>query len=197
MIAHNEQVRTVEVAHAGRRSVSRRTVIDEAKAKVLTIDLADRLCGPGQLRRRGAEWVGSCPLPDHEDRVPSFTVNPEKNLFWCHGCLRGGDVVRLARTAWGYPERDDAMAAADLLREFGHGIPPRPASWHRRQSRQEHIRERIDAEKIEHVRMIVFRIVFAPWLKRLPGFIKEEATASAWAESLPIAREIYARRRDS
>jgi DNA primase len=35
-----------------------------------------------------------CPL--HEDHKPSFLVDPEKNLFYCYGCGRGGDVIRFA-----------------------------------------------------------------------------------------------------
>src|SRR5215213_10052855 len=81
----------------------RRGVIEEAKAKVSTIDLADRLCGPaGSLRRAGENWTGRCPLPDHGDRTPSFYVYEESNSFFCFGCLEGGDVVKLARHAWGF-----------------------------------------------------------------------------------------------
>jgi DNA primase len=38
--------------------------------------------------------VGLCPL--HEDHEPSFLVDSHKNLFYCYGCGRGGDVIRLA-----------------------------------------------------------------------------------------------------
>jgi DNA primase len=40
----------------------------------------------------GSEFVGLCPL--HEETHPSFYVNPHKNLFYCHGCGRGGDLIR-------------------------------------------------------------------------------------------------------
>src|SRR5205809_3718119 len=45
-------------------------------------------------RRVGAhlEFVGLCPL--HPDTRPSFYVNASKNLFYCHGCGRGGDLIR-------------------------------------------------------------------------------------------------------
>jgi DNA primase len=45
-------------------------------------------------RRAGAqqEFVGLCPL--HRETLPSFYVNPCKNLFYCHGCARGGDLIR-------------------------------------------------------------------------------------------------------
>ena len=38
------------------------------------------------------EFVGLCPL--HREDHPSFYVNARKNLFYCHGCGRGGDLIR-------------------------------------------------------------------------------------------------------
>ncbi len=38
------------------------------------------------------EFVGLCPL--HPETRPSFYVNARKNLFYCHGCGRGGDLIR-------------------------------------------------------------------------------------------------------
>ena len=38
------------------------------------------------------EYVGLCPL--HEETRPSFYVNTRKNVFYCHGCGHGGDVIR-------------------------------------------------------------------------------------------------------
>src|SRR5436189_3374167 len=48
-------------------------------------------------RRVGAhlEFVGLCPL--HPDTRPSFYVNAAKNLFYCHGCGRGGDLIRFVQ----------------------------------------------------------------------------------------------------
>jgi hypothetical protein len=53
--------------------------------------------------------------------------------------------------------------------EFGHEVPQRPPNWHRRQDRQNEIRDAIDRERIEHIRLLVFRLVWVPWLKRLPA----------------------------
>src|SRR5215218_8318005 len=144
------------------RGVSYTRPIDAAKEAVQVIDLADRLCGGGGLRRVGKEWVGRCVLPDHEDRSPSFTVNPEKNVFFCHGCLQGGDVVELARLAWGYDQRDAHTAAAMLLMEFGCEVPQRPPSWPRRQDRQKEIRDAIEDARVEVMMRRLWRYIFEP-----------------------------------
>jgi DNA primase len=39
-----------------------------------------------------SEFVGLCPL--HEETRPSFYVNTRKNVFYCHGCGKGGDLIR-------------------------------------------------------------------------------------------------------
>lgn len=41
------------------------------------------------------EFVGLCPL--HAETHPSFYVNAAKNVFYCHGCGRGGDLIRFVQ----------------------------------------------------------------------------------------------------
>jgi CHC2 zinc finger len=150
-----------------RRGVSRKTVIDAAKEAVPTIDLADLLCGPGRMRKVGERWVARCPLPGHEDKTPSFTVYTETNSWFCFGaCLKGGDVVDLAAAAWGYGRGEMAMAAADLLCEYGHPIPERPASWYAKQKRQKPIRNVIEGAKVRHTQRRVFRM-FTPLIRAI------------------------------
>jgi DNA primase len=45
-----------------------------------------------QLKKKGKNYTGSCPF--HDDRTPSFTVTPEKQIFHCFGCNVGGDVFK-------------------------------------------------------------------------------------------------------
>jgi hypothetical protein len=177
-----------------RRGVSRKTVIEAAKEKVSTVDLADLLCGPSQMRKIGAEWVDQCPLPDHEDKTPSFTVNSEKNVWFCHGCLRGGDVVELARFAWGYEKHEVAMAAADLLHKFGHPIPERTKSWHRKQERQKPIRDAIDRARFEHLRRRLFRGLFLPSLVRIEDQEERKVEAMVFWEATELLAEMMIER---
>jgi len=177
-----------------RRGVSNTRIIGLAKEAVSTLDLAKKLCGPGQLRRMGKELVARCPLPDHEDRTPSFCVNPEKNVFWCHGCLRGGDVVELARFAWGYEKHEAKMAAADLLHEFGHEIPLRPASWYVKQKRQKPMRDALQEAKIRHLQRRIFRILRPMIAEILSDAERWEEAEYLWVVAEEIAVLIWAGR---
>lgn len=44
------------------------------------------------LRRRGVNMIGLCPF--HNEKTPSFTVSPSKNIYKCFGCGKGGSPVQ-------------------------------------------------------------------------------------------------------
>ena len=44
------------------------------------------------LKKRGANLWGTCPF--HNEKTPSFSVNPARNIFKCFGCGKGGDSAR-------------------------------------------------------------------------------------------------------
>lgn len=47
------------------------------------------------LRRQGARYTGLCPYPDHQEKTPSFSVDSEKGFYYCFGCQKGGDAIKL------------------------------------------------------------------------------------------------------
>jgi DNA primase len=42
------------------------------------------------LKKKGANWMACCPF--HQEKSPSFSVNPSKEMFYCFGCGKGGSV---------------------------------------------------------------------------------------------------------
>ncbi|MGN6430302.1 MAG: DNA primase [Gaiellaceae bacterium] len=56
-----------------------------------TADIVEVISGRTQLRRSGARFTGLCPF--HDERTPSFSVSPEKGLYYCFGCGAAGDAV--------------------------------------------------------------------------------------------------------
>jgi len=56
------------------------------------------------LKRRGVNMIGNCPF--HDEKTPSFTVSPAKNIYKCFGCGKAGDPVRfmMDHESMTYPE---------------------------------------------------------------------------------------------
>lgn len=63
------------------------------------------------LRRRGVNMIGNCPF--HDEKTPSFTVSPSKNIYKCFGCGKGGDSVRfiMDHESLSFPESIKFLAA--------------------------------------------------------------------------------------
>ncbi|MBY5957014.1 DNA primase [Membranicola marinus] len=56
------------------------------------------------LKKRGVNYIGLCPF--HNEKTPSFTVSPSKNIYKCFGCGRGGNGIDflMEHEAYSYPE---------------------------------------------------------------------------------------------
>ena len=59
-------------------------IMDTAKVEEVVGDFVS-------LRKRGVNMIGLCPF--HNEKTPSFTVSPSKNLWKCFGCGKGGNAV--------------------------------------------------------------------------------------------------------
>lgn len=53
-------------------------------------DIVEVIGSRTDLRRQGARWTGLCPF--HDERTPSFSVNPVDKLYYCFGCEARGDL---------------------------------------------------------------------------------------------------------
>jgi DNA primase len=113
--------------------------VEDVKAAA---DIVAVISGRTQLRKAGPRYVGRCPF--HEERTPSFSVNPVEKFYYCFGCGAKGDVITFVRET----EQLDFAGAVEWLAdrfnvqiEFEQTSPEQDA----RRRRRERLFELLDA----------------------------------------------------
>ena len=89
--------------------------LDELTARSDIVEVVSRYV---QLKRSGANYFGLCPF--HNEKSPSFSVSPDKQIFYCFGCGQGGGVISFVMRAEGLEFPD---AVAFLAKQCGLPIP--------------------------------------------------------------------------
>jgi DNA primase len=142
-----------------------------------------RLVGNGRL-------VGRCLSPAHEDRTPSKSIYTDTQRFRCYGCGAHGDVIDLLMLAEGMDNTGDALAM--FASRYGVALPGRPESWHRKQKRQQPVRNYIDQSRFEHLRRRLFRRFFEPSLQLIEDAKeRDEESEILWEATEPLARMMF------
>lgn len=72
-------------------------------------DIVDVVSDYVQLKRSGRNWFGRCPF--HDEKTPSFSVSPDKQIYHCFGCGAGGNVINFIMEH----ERLDFISSVKLL----------------------------------------------------------------------------------
>ncbi|MEW6077081.1 MAG: DNA primase [Thermodesulfobacteriota bacterium] len=83
-----------------------------------TADIVDVVSEAVILKKAGKNYLGLCPF--HQEKTPSFTVSPDKQMFHCFGCHEGGNVFTFLMKHQGvsFPE-----AVRMLARRYGIALP--------------------------------------------------------------------------
>lgn len=84
---------------------------DDVKDVKSKLDIAEVIGDRVELRRRGSSLWGLCPF--HQEKTPSFCVQPDRGTFHCFGCGKGGDVFTFVMEMEGLSFPDALRLLAD------------------------------------------------------------------------------------
>jgi DNA primase len=84
-----------------------RESVDRVKEAV---DIVEIVSPYTDLQQRGQDYWGNCPF--HDERTPSFKVNPRDKLYYCFGCEASGDVFR-------FVEEQEGLDFASAVESLG------------------------------------------------------------------------------
>ena len=164
------------------------------------------------LKKRGRRFLGLCPF--HQEKTPSFHVNPDSGMYHCFGCKESGDVFRFLERVEGYTFVDAVRALAERAgvalaeeqarapndadrlrkeRESLYGVMQLAATWYEAQLREHPQREFALAElkrrELEPTADAVqaFRIGYAPaaW-DGLASYLRAQGVSPAMAETVGL-----------
>jgi DNA primase len=112
-----------------------RVSIDQVQAAADMVEIVGQYT---ELRKAGANYSGRCPF--HEERTPSFSVNPTEKLYYCFGCGAGGNLFRFVQEK---ENLDFAAAVEHLADRYGIALEYEESSA--RGDAERHRRERLRA----------------------------------------------------
>lgn len=89
--------------------------IDDLLSRVDIVDVVDSRV---KLRKTGKNYAGLCPF--HQEKSPSFTVQPDKQFYYCFGCGAGGNAIGFVMN---FENMDFPQAVELLARDAGLEVP--------------------------------------------------------------------------
>jgi len=111
-------------------------------------DIVDIISEEVVLKKTGRNFLGLCPF--HSEKTPSFSVSPDKQIFYCFGCATGGNVFSFLMKQHGLSFTE---AAKNLAQRYGIELPTQSLS----PEQKKRLNERDDILSVNRLAMEYFK----------------------------------------
>jgi DNA primase len=141
-------------------------------------DIVDIISEVVHLKKSGKNFLGLCPF--HSEKTPSFSVSPQKQIFYCFGCGVGGNIFSFVMKHDGlaFPE-----AARMLAKRYGVDIPKKSLTFEQRKR----ITERESLLNINRHAMAYFLRALHGKLGRIPqNYLKKRGFSAEIIEKFHL-----------
>ena len=134
-----------------------------------------------QLKKKGANWMACCPF--HQEKTPSFSVNPSKGFYKCFGCGKGGNAFTFLMEIEGLNFPEAVQRVAEM-----HGIPlPEPVDdGQYKQARKRKEEKKQLADQVIDLNKIALEF----WEAELQGKSAKAKAARDYLEKRGISDEV-------
>jgi DNA primase len=182
--------------------------IEEVREAANIVEVASEFTA---LKRQGTNYIGLCPY--HDEKTPSFSVSPEKSFYYCFGCQKGGDAIKLVMELKSFsfgetvshlaerfgvelkfegssPEQERAAAQRTSRRRSAHkALAAATAYYHKyllRSPVAEEARQYLRKRGLENSTIEEFRLGYAP-PRGKAGFMQVARTVGLGRQALEAA----------
>jgi len=156
-------------------SLDDRAIVEQVRGATSIISLVGQYV---QLRKAGTKMMGLCPF--HNEKAPSFSVSEDRQMFYCFGCNRGGDVFKFLMMIENleFPE-----ALGQLAEKAGIELPRRSGS-----RPGASVSERERARKIHRLAQAFYRRCLAETAegRKAAKYLEQRGIDGAAAESFGL-----------
>jgi DNA primase len=157
-------------------------VIDDLKNRADLVRIVQQYVP--DLKKKGANWMACCPF--HQEKTPSFSVNPSKGFYKCFGCDKGGTVFNFLMEFENISFPEAVRRVADLT---GYILPEPIRDDIRQPDRRRRDERKLLAERVIELNQVALDL----WEKELRADNARAAAARQYLTQRGISEDVQQR----